>query len=358
MLTKEQICRKFLDNPKINPEKGTGLRRNYGPFNSYIKMCRELGYHDEVDEILGIKKEKKFLTGHSDVDLVLLQTIDNLNNVEINDYTRKILDDQEFWKRRLYQRLGLVTENPIDYKFVTKFLDNGKTFEENYQRAIVFNKQEVVNILLENNVILENKPDFLLEDLSIPVDDLGRYKHLPYDQFINEINGNFKNDEYFSEKIYESDTIIIEIPDYWSFSGYDDVENVKKYVFTREDGFSNGEILYAMAQRIPNEKEAAIIIDDWFKNHPEQVLNKVRESIEDVLFEEGEIEELDKYYSPNNVRKHIRNSKDFDDYVSEYEGRFNIGGFKTYQVYGTDTWISSLKYNESKGYYEIKFTED
>lgn len=57
MLTKEQICLKFLENPKINPEKGTNLKRGFKPFNSYVDLCRELGYDDEVDIILGLKKE-------------------------------------------------------------------------------------------------------------------------------------------------------------------------------------------------------------------------------------------------------------------------------------------------------------
>lgn len=56
------ICRNFLANPDYNPERPTNkLRKGMGPYNNYVKICRDLAYNDEIDQLLGIK-QKTYLT--------------------------------------------------------------------------------------------------------------------------------------------------------------------------------------------------------------------------------------------------------------------------------------------------------
>jgi len=56
------ICRNFLATPDYNPERPTSkLRKGMGPYNNYVKLCRDLAYNDEIDQLLGIK-QKTYLT--------------------------------------------------------------------------------------------------------------------------------------------------------------------------------------------------------------------------------------------------------------------------------------------------------
>lgn len=375
MLTKDQICKKFLANPNINPEKGTRLRRGYMPFNNYINLCRELGYDNEVELLLNpnkpiikVEKEEKLLTGNYDIDLLLLELMDNqsLNNLEINNYARKILADQEFWKRRLSQRLGLTSKYKINYKYVTKFLDNGKTFEENYQEAIKGNKPEIVKLLEENRVVLKVKPEILLNDIAIPIDYLGESKYLSYEDFIEEMKGNssyeYKDDkDYFDRKVYYGDGIIINIPDYYHYKGYDNANDNKKYVFVNKKGFTNGEILYAIAQVIPDTDEADVIIDNWYKEHPDEVLWNIKEQIEDLKLIHGDdvdVERLNKYYDPLIVKKLLKFPEEFKYYVKKYKGKVNIKNHDSTDIFGSESWIYRLFYNDYEAAYYIEFTEE
>jgi hypothetical protein len=235
------------------------------------------------------KLEQETITGIYDLDKILLQTIDSeeLNNLALNDYTRKILNDQNFWKERLQKRLGLTTNKNIDYKFITKFLDNGKSFEENYQSALKKKFFDIVDILVENNVVMVDKPLTLLENISITIDDLGEIKYYSYDDFIRYIFDKtndilIESDEdpidisYFDEKIYTGDAIIIEIvnPFYDPFD--EKPEEFKTFVFRSKNGFTNGEILYELAQKIPNDDEIKENNIDFVRKHPNNILNDIK----------------------------------------------------------------------------------
>jgi len=39
----EEICRKFLQNPNINPETGGRLNYGMGPYNRYVELCKKYG---------------------------------------------------------------------------------------------------------------------------------------------------------------------------------------------------------------------------------------------------------------------------------------------------------------------------
>lgn len=64
------LCLKFLKNSKIDPKDGISkLIKNTKPFTNYVKLCRSLGYNDEVDSLLGVSKSNKIgLFGFTDID--------------------------------------------------------------------------------------------------------------------------------------------------------------------------------------------------------------------------------------------------------------------------------------------------
>lgn len=92
-------------------------------------------------------------------------------------------------------------DDALDYKFITKFLDNSKSFEENYQIAfhnkykkLPQNKaKQIVKILLENNVIYLDKPKYLLNEIIIRARELAEVKNYSYDKFINHVLQEINN---------------------------------------------------------------------------------------------------------------------------------------------------------------------
>src|SRR5579862_6951239 len=66
MENRETICRKFLKDPSIDPKDGHRLQRGKGPYMKYVKLCQNLGFDKEVDELLGttiiIKSPRKHQT--------------------------------------------------------------------------------------------------------------------------------------------------------------------------------------------------------------------------------------------------------------------------------------------------------
>lgn len=42
-MNKIELCVKFLENPSIDPKDGHKLRKDAGPYNKYMKMCKEFG---------------------------------------------------------------------------------------------------------------------------------------------------------------------------------------------------------------------------------------------------------------------------------------------------------------------------
>jgi hypothetical protein len=82
--------------------------------------------------------------------------------MDINRYSKAYLEDQKFWKRRLNDIFGLKTDNQnFDYKFAVKFLDNGKSLDENYHEALKKGLKQIVKLLLDNKVVKDLKADNL-----------------------------------------------------------------------------------------------------------------------------------------------------------------------------------------------------
>lgn len=314
------------------------------------------------------KLEQQTITGIYDLDKILLQTIDNeeLNNLTVNDYTKKILNNQNFWKERLQKRLGLKTNKKLDFKFITKYLDNGKSFEENYQSAVSNNFFDIVNILIENNVVILNKPNPLLENIHITIDELGEIKNYSYEDFIkyifnktNEILIDSEEDpidiSYFDEKVYTGDAIIIEMPNALYDPFDEKSQEMVTFVFRNKNGFTNGEILYELAQKIPNEDEIKQNNIEFVRKHPDDILNDIK-SLFPYLEDRkkrganGAAQELDylkKYYNIIIVSKLLKDPVKFLKYNEEHPNNY-VREYNSAEIWGNHVYWEGLSYYDNQ----------
>lgn len=168
----------FLTNPSINPLSSREIKFGADTYNNLVAVC---GQPTEDIIIRSFAKSKRYpmlfnssstrtcitnifeiaFTGNVDVDKLILLNLDStaINNVIVNKYIVNILSDNNFWRTRLEQKLGLTSDNPnLDYKFITKYLDNKKSPEYNFQVAIEMNYPEIVKILMDNKVVNPIKP--------------------------------------------------------------------------------------------------------------------------------------------------------------------------------------------------------
>ena len=314
------------------------------------------------------KVEEETITGIYDLDKILLQTIDNeeLNNLTVNDYTKKILNDPNFWKERLRRRLGLTTNEKVDYKFITKFLDNGKSFEENYQYALKNKVNDVIDILLENNVVMVNKPTPLLKDIHITIDQLGQIKHYSYEDFIDYIlvlsnEVLIESDEdpidvsYFDEKVYTGDAIIIEIQNGFYDSFDEKSKEFKTLIFRNKKGFTNGEILYELAQKIPNDEEIKANNIEFVRKHPDDILYDITSLFSyiegrkkrGVSSDEEDLNYLKKYYNVIILSELLKDPIKFLKYNEEHPNRY-VNDYNSTYIWGNRVFWDGLYYHDDK----------
>ena len=346
------------------------------------KLAKNLGMQgNDVVSIVNIlkfmhmfsnKPYRETITGIYDLDKVLLQTIDNkeLNHLTLNDYTKKILNDQNFWKERLRRRLGLKSNKDLDYKFIAKFLDDGKSFEENYQTALKNKLYTVLDILVENDVVMLDKPQKLLEEIHITSDDLGKIKHYSYEKFINHILDKtneilIDSDQdpidisYFDEKVYTGDAIIIEMinPFYDPFD--EKSEEFKTFVFRNKNGFTNGEILYELAQKIPNKKEIIENNINFVRKHPDDILANIQDAfqfVEERYKKNGNFVEdriyLIKYYNIIIISELLKDPIKFLKYNEEHPNR-HISEYNSTDIWGGHVFWEGLDYYDGKYHLDL-----
>lgn len=329
------------------------------------ELAKSLGMKgNNINNIINIlrymhKLYKISLTGNYDIDKLLLQTIDSkeLNNLVINNYMIKILDDQNFWKERLQKRLGLKSNiKNIDYKLITKFLDNGKSFEENYQEALKKYQDQVVDILLENEVVLEVKPFGLLDDLHFNMSDLQEIKNLPYDEFIKNIldktNEILEGEEqvdisYFNEKVYDGDGIIVEMP--ISYDYVNENEHLITHVFKNKNGFTNGQILYELAQKIPSEEEIKANNIRMVEQNHNYIIDEIKDALERTkrFGRTDDLNYIRKYYNFLTVGELLKDPVKFLKYNEEHPNDF-ITNYNSTYIWGDHGWWEGLSYHDGK----------
>lgn len=77
-MNKHDICKEFLLNPNINPISNRSIGINGPTFNKLTKLCYELKYDEEIDELLNslILDEKVGLSGYKDIEQTIILNSD------------------------------------------------------------------------------------------------------------------------------------------------------------------------------------------------------------------------------------------------------------------------------------------
>lgn len=198
------LCDKFLNDPSINPVTGREIKFGALTYNKLVKLCGEPNKSNINASFVTSKRwlpPKKFIinptvtrtprqlytnisgiafTGNPDADKQILLNLDykTLNKVQTNKYIYNLLTDNNFWRTKLEQKFGLISNDPdLNYEFLGKYLDNGKrgqapsnlglpkesfgkTFEYNFETAIKDKYPEVVKLLLDSRIIDPTKPAY------------------------------------------------------------------------------------------------------------------------------------------------------------------------------------------------------
>lgn len=243
-----------------------------------------LKFLHKLDESINITNNENLTIAGEEIFNIILSNMDNktINRMNINKYSTLALEDQNFWKNRLNEIFGLTSnDSNFDYKFAVKFLDNGKSFEENYHEAMGKGLKPIIKLLLENHVVKVIEPLRFLNKIDTTLPGLGQNKNLPYRDFIEEIireTNEIEEErvidmEYFDKIEYTGKEfkIILDIEDVMG----DNVDRDKRSVFISDGGFTNGEILYNIAQLIPNDDEIKEIYLRHIRDNPNQILEQI-----------------------------------------------------------------------------------
>lgn len=103
MTSNDEICKRFIENPGINPVRGGRLILHKGPYNGYIRLCEKLGYNVDHLKAEVIIPEVKVLPVIEDKSLWNWIVGDNEEPIPISyPVIRKYkLKDIEEWRRRI-----------------------------------------------------------------------------------------------------------------------------------------------------------------------------------------------------------------------------------------------------------------
>jgi len=106
MNVKDDICLKFLSDPSINPISNRKIKINDPTFNKLVKLCKELKYDDEIDELLNslLMDEKIGLTGLVDIERIIISSYDL--EVVIN-----LLRADSRLRKLIYELIPIIIEN-------------------------------------------------------------------------------------------------------------------------------------------------------------------------------------------------------------------------------------------------------
>ncbi len=244
----------------------------------------------------------------------------------------------------------------LDYKFAVKFLDNGKSLEENYQEALKKGLKQIVKLLIDNKVVkhleIENINNFFEErEFTVGLYDLSKYKYDLYQIFIEKVFQKFIKEDYYNESensiemklndfdkiIYTKDTLLVKLP-MISFNSEDNgllgVTDYKRFTLYSLNGFTAGEILYKIAQKIPNAKDLVKFTELIIKNNdPSKILRELEnmkleiqnsiifnDELKDIRFiDEYFIEELNTLI--NNYD--LENDQDEEGVLSNWRSQIN-----------------------------------
>src|SRR5258708_4165531 len=188
----------------------------------------------------------RFPIGIPDIDTLILQYVNRktINNLLVNKYIVSILQNQNFWKQRLYLKHGLISPCDLNYKMIGRFLENGKSLNENYMEANKKGCSDVLKILKHNEKISRLK--FYLIPKEIDFYTLKTYSNKPYEQFISAIiqslNYEFSED-FFNQLASDNRATIITIP-------FNSKNGTTSIIFHNDIPFTVGTLLHAVAKKL------------------------------------------------------------------------------------------------------------
>lgn len=329
--------------------------------NDIVNVKKILNYMNKLDEEVDIRSNRELTAAGKEIyDVILSNLISkDLGRMEINKYSKFVLEDQKYWKNRLLEKLGLTTNDPdFDYKFAVKFLENGKSLEDNYHEAMEKGLKPVIKLLLDNEVVKPVKPFKLLDNLSTNLPELAEFKNLPYDDFLNKIidinNEIFKDDPEL--QISRKDMNKIEFTGGKFIYELDNV-NLIIEIDSGNKGITNGEILYDIAKQLKNDNE----IRDFFIKYVEENSKEILKEIEDgrSQLNKAKIADPRNRFSPNKelilkkiyeqptksfLSNLIKNPEAFIDYCNKNGDEFRFLPIYDY-YYGSHIYFEGLTYS-------------
>lgn len=210
-------------------------------------------------------------SGNVDIDTIILSYVDDLNILPKNKYIDDILNNQNFWKLRLYNIHVYNNKYIIDYKSVVQFLDStDDKLDQKYYLADKDICEQMMNLEINNN------PLYLLTHINITLKTFKSLSILSYDNFLynivnltkqnltrlldaNNVRSEKSNNHlyllsdlhnYLNEIIYKNDDISV------GFLVNPAISNHTEYFYiiklNNEDGFTNGRLLYELAKNLPD----------------------------------------------------------------------------------------------------------
>jgi hypothetical protein len=296
-----------------------------------------LRYLHKLDENVNIGTNKELTIAGEEIYNIILNNLDNksINRMNINKYSKLSLEDQKFWSNRLNDLFNLKTKDKLfDYKFTVQFLDNGKSFEENYHEAMNKGLKLIIKLLLENKVVDEIKPDNLLQNIRTTLPDLGENKNLPYNDFIKIIieqtNEVYQDDEdyipidisFFDKIEYTGKEfkVILNVENLTD-ENMDETTKTTKTTFDSNGGITNGEILYKIAQLIPNDEEIRKINLKYIKDYPKEILKNIEFNrdryIKATKKSKGKYNDYNQEVSKEFLEELIKSPEEFLDFLDK-----------------------------------------
>lgn len=208
------------------------------------------------------------LTNIFEIDIQILSSVKDLDTFPKNKYVDNILNDNNFWKLRLYNIHTYSHTGSIDYKSVVQFLDSTN---ENPDRKYFRSSNDMFKQLI--NLETYNNPLYLLTYVNVSLENLRTLTSpcVTYDEFISRViftsRQNFRymipnkdtdklfnnismsyDDlaEYLNKITYKHDNITICIPE------SNNVESLQHIIkLHHKNGFTNGILLYELAKVLP-----------------------------------------------------------------------------------------------------------
>ncbi len=96
---------------------------------------------------------KVFPTYMIDIDTIILSFVDKeiLYHLSVNKYLTNIIENPYFWRIRMENKIGLKTDNIIDFRCITNLFDNNQSLSENVRHVLHHRyKQQIFDLLAEN----------------------------------------------------------------------------------------------------------------------------------------------------------------------------------------------------------------